>query len=324
MSTKPALSVILLAPYGIDKLDNVMLTMSRQTIAEHVQIIIATQPGESLIQTWPELHSVLAVPVENFTYAGPAKMAAIRVAESELIAFAEDHCFPEPGWAEALVEAHKGPYAAVSPWMGSANPHRVWSVASFFNFLPSHSEQRGRRNSLPTHNSCYKKRLLLEFGENLGELLEMETARLVPDLLCRGWTVLHEPNARVWHLNIEKFSTFVCEQFYGGRHYGWIRASNWSMKRKVVYAVGSVLIPALRLVRQGRSLVNFVPRRYWPAVLFGFLVNAGGEAWGYLAGLGRTCEARMDLECWRERFLIDHLSTENLLARFESVDSRVR
>jgi hypothetical protein len=244
-------------------------------------------------------------------------MAAVEAAEAELIAFAEDHCFPEADWAEALVEAHQGPYAAVSPWMGAVNPGRVWSASSFFNFLPSHSTERGPRTSLPTHNSCYKKHLLLQFGERLGELLEMETAHLVPSLLSQGWTILHEPRARVWHLNVEKFRSFVLEQFYGGRHYGYLRSADWHVFRRLLYAAGSALIPALRVFRQGPSLVRHVPRQYWAAVLFGFVVNAVGEAWGYLAGLGRTCEARMDLECWRERFLIDNFSLEDFLAGFE-------
>ena len=303
--SRPALSVILLAPYGLDKLRNILHFLKRQTIADRVQVVIPTQPGVVLSRPIPELHSVRTVEVPHFTYAGPAKMLAIDAADSELVAFAEDHCFPEPGWAEALVEAHKEPHAAVSPWMGSVNPNRVWSASSFFNFLPSHSNERGARTSLPTHNSCYKKQVLSQFGDRLGELLEMETAHLVPVLLSQGWTILHEPRARVWHLNIEKFPCFLIEQFYGGRHYGCIRAMEGSLRRRLLYAVGSVLIPALRLVRQGRSLIEYVPRKYWAAVMFGFLVNAFGEAFGYLGGMGRTCEARMELECWRERYLID-------------------
>lgn len=316
-SDKPALSVILLAPYGLDKLRNILHFLKRQTIADQIQIVVATQPGEQLAQKIAEFHSVLTVGVPHFTYAGPAKMAAVEAAESELVAFAEDHCFPEQGWAKALVDAHAEGHGAVSPWMGSVNPEKIWSTSSFFNFLPSHSLERGPRTSLPTHNSCYKRHLLLQFGERMGELLEMETAHLVPFLLSQGWTVLHEPQARVWHLNIEKFRYFVIEQFYGGRHYGHIRSADWHPVRRLLYAAGSALIPALRVVRQGSSLVSHVPKKFWPAVFFGFLVNALGEAWGYLAGIGRTCEARMDLECWRERFLIDDFSLEGFLADFE-------
>ena len=34
----------------------------------------------------------------------------------------EDHCFPADGWAEALVAAHQGPWAAVGPAFLNANP----------------------------------------------------------------------------------------------------------------------------------------------------------------------------------------------------------
>jgi hypothetical protein len=38
-----------------------------------------------------------------------------------VVAFAEDHCYPDQHRAEALIAAHRGPWAADGPAMRNAN-----------------------------------------------------------------------------------------------------------------------------------------------------------------------------------------------------------
>ena len=302
MLSSPRLAVVILAPYGPFRIEQILYCLRKQTIADHLQVLAVLPEGEDSGLSLSCFHSTSKViQIEGFEGSGPPKAAAVKQAEAPIVAFAEDHCYPEPDWAEALLAAHSESHAAVSPWMGSANPENVFSMASFFNFLPSHSQRRGLRSSLPTHNSSYKTEALRLFDDDLGELLEMETAHLVPELLNLGWTVLHEPAARVWHVNVEKVLPFIREQFYGGRHYGAIRSRGWSKLRKLVYGLGSPLIPFLRLYRVGSDIVLHIRPAHRPMVLVGFFINALGEAWGYLAGNGDTSKQRLDLECWRER-----------------------
>jgi hypothetical protein len=35
------------------------------------------------------------------------------LARAPIVALAEDHAFPAPGWAEALIAAHRDPWAAI-------------------------------------------------------------------------------------------------------------------------------------------------------------------------------------------------------------------
>jgi hypothetical protein len=51
---------------------------------------------------------------------GRANAAGVRHARAALMALAEDHCFPEPDWAERLIQAHEGPWAAVGPAVRNA------------------------------------------------------------------------------------------------------------------------------------------------------------------------------------------------------------
>lgn len=46
---------------------------------------------------------------------GPAYAAGVRSAGAAVVAFGEDHSFPERGWAQALLEALGAGIAAVGP-----------------------------------------------------------------------------------------------------------------------------------------------------------------------------------------------------------------
>src|SRR3989304_2271303 len=45
-----------------------------------------------------------------------------RAAAPPPVPLAESHCSPDPAWAEALLDAHRGPWAAVGPALYNANP----------------------------------------------------------------------------------------------------------------------------------------------------------------------------------------------------------
>ena len=47
----------------------------------------------------------------------------------------EDHSYPEPEWAEALLRAHAGPWTVVGPAVANANPDYT---ASWVNYVLSY------------------------------------------------------------------------------------------------------------------------------------------------------------------------------------------
>src|SRR5204863_3919775 len=57
-----------------------------------------------------------------------ARAAGVRAATTPLVVFTESHSFPEPDWAQALIDTHAGPWAAVGPAMLNATPDepRTW------------------------------------------------------------------------------------------------------------------------------------------------------------------------------------------------------
>src|SRR5262245_35469354 len=162
----PDLSVILLTPDNFESIRRTISCLLLQTAKDRMEIVIvapsakALNPDASLLQQF-EKHNV--VEIGRIESIGSAYAAGVRQASSAVIALSEEHSFPQKGWAEALLLAHKGPWAAVGPVIGNANPENLISWADLYIGYGGWLEpiEEGIVNHLPGHNSSYKRDLLL-------------------------------------------------------------------------------------------------------------------------------------------------------------------
>ena len=134
------------------------------------------------------------------------------------VAFAEEHAYPEPEWAESLLGAHRKNRAAVGPVVLNAN---ACSIAGWANFYLHFShwvepKEEGAIDQVPWHNSSYQRDLLLKYGSRLPSMLMVEGI-LYQDLWSKGYEVYLEPRAKTHHVNISLMSSFVEHAFLGGR-----------------------------------------------------------------------------------------------------------
>ena len=153
------------------------------------------------------------VEVGPITERGAAAARGLLAATTPIAGLIEDHSFPEPEWAEALLRAHAMGWTGVGPAVCNANPE---SVGSWVNYILSYGGfappvPAGERDLLPWHNSAYKRDALAPFEQRLGELLEWEGA-LQAELRARGHSLYLEPAARTHHSNVSAlWSTAVGE-----------------------------------------------------------------------------------------------------------------
>jgi hypothetical protein len=231
----------------------------------------------------------------------------VRAATAPVIAFTEDHCLPEPDWARALIDAHREPWAAVGPAFLNGNPE---SLTSWVNLLIEYGPwvspvEAGRRDHIPPHNSSYKRKLLLEYGDRLEGMLEAETI-LQWDLRARGHELYLEPAAATRHFNISLPGVTIPLRLAVGRMFGAARVRDWPFVRRAVYAAASPLIPFVRFIR----LVPIARRcsgrrRIFPAVLppllAGLVLDGLGELLGYTLGGGESVARVTGFEYDRER-----------------------
>lgn len=295
----PALTVVLPTWDTFDALRTTIEHLGRQTIANQIELLIcAPDPDHFTVdaRAVARLHSVRVLDAGDLLSTGPARAHAIREGRAEIIAFTEDHCFPDPTWAEALLRAHAEPHGAVGPALYNANPE---TLVSWADLLVAYGRwlAPGRRrvvNLLSGHNISYKRQLLLAYEADLDRLMEAETL-LLWDLRSRGHTLLFEPAATAAHTNFSRLGVFLDVMWHVGRVFAATRAHGWPVFRRVAYAAASPAILLIRLShvvwhggRNGAPVERIAGAL--PIVALGLVVDFVAQATGALFGRGRSVE----------------------------------
>jgi hypothetical protein len=219
----------------------------------------------------------------------------------------EDHSYPDPEWAENILEAHKEAWAAVGPVVGNPNPKGAVSCVDFLLGFGTWSISSPSQtvDYLPTHNTSYKTILLLEYGSELEVMLESEIL-LNWHLKSRGHQLYLESKAKVYHRNFEILSSLLQVQFYSARVFAGNRCEKWSGVRRFVYTCGAPLIPVKRLrevLSQSRLRSHFkqAPRWFFPTLCFALTSSALGEMCGFALGPGNASTKLGKFEFHRDR-----------------------
>ena len=287
----PKLSVVLVTPDSYETIRKTIGYLRRQTVCGELELVIVA-PGKIGAEELPEFCRVQVVEIGAVTTVGRANVAGVRAATAPVVALAEDHAFPEPDWAAALIEAHCGPWAAVGPVVRNANPETAVSRADFWiGYGPwAEPQPAGPREFLPGHNSSYKRERLLAYGDRLEEMLEAETV-LHWELRAQGHQLWLEPAARIAHVNFSRWRTWLGMQFHLGRVFAATRAQHWPLWKRIVFVCGSPLIPLVRLSRSCQRS---------PALVIGLTVDGLGQLAGYAAGAGDSAPKLAHYEFHRE------------------------
>ena len=306
----PAMSVVLPTPDTFETIRRTVDALRAQSIADRLELVIVA-PSDDLPVEQEAVEGfagVQVVGVGKMTSSNGARVAGIRVARAPIVVLAEDHCFPEPDWAAALLAAHGEECAAVGPVLRNGNPGTAVSCS---NFLAEYGRWVGRLageiEELPGHNSAYRRGLLLRYGDQLEELMATET--VIQDALRRsGERLLLEPAARADHYSFSRFGSSVTLRYHGGRLFAGHRMRRWKWSRRLMYLVGAPLIPFVRLRRLlGPALHSgtcpVAPWRLIPVLLLLLIVDGFGELVGYLVGPGDAEAVLASMEFHRERYM---------------------
>ena len=293
-ASAPQLSVVLTTRCDTQSLRLVLRCLRAQTVAPSLECIVVAHPDAGLHLSESELaglHEGKILNVAAATSEGGGKAAGVAAARAAFIAFTEDHCYPHSTWAEALLRAHHaGDYAAVGPVVGNANWQSNVGWGGFLLFYAPFlaAPPDAQVEHLPGNQSCYRREVLLGYGERLAELLECESL-LHWDLRRRGFRLRQEPAARVYHLNYARISPLLEEAHWASRAFAAQRASGWGVGKKAVYALGCPLLPAIRLRRiladvRRAALASSLVWRALPALGLALCASAAGEMLGYARG----------------------------------------
>jgi hypothetical protein len=307
---RPELSVITVTPDGLPAIDGVLTALRSQTARERIElVIVAPQELGAVTENTEEFAATRRVNTGPFESLGRAIAAGVQAATAPIVAYAEEHSYPDPEWAAILIERHQGPWAAVAWSLENANPESPISWAHLLaDFGPGVAPvSSGERRMLPWHHVSYKREELVDCGDRLGEMLEAE-GMLHRRLLDSGRRLYLEGSVGSRHVNVSRLPSHLSSHFHGGRGFGAARArfEAWSPARRLACALGFPLVPIVRFkrllpdIQRTRTVAG---RRRWliPILALGLMTDALGEAVGYLAGQGRARKHRLTIELERAR-----------------------
>ncbi|HEV8713526.1 MAG TPA: glycosyltransferase [Candidatus Binatia bacterium] len=177
--SSPEMSVVIVTPDRYETIRKTVGYLHAQTVKDRLELVIVAPSAEQLAADDPALNDFFrfrVIAVGEISSIARAHAAGIRQASAPVVVLAEDHSFPEAGWAEALIERHRQPWAVVGPVVRNANPDSLMSWADFLLGYGTWLEPApaGETNYLPGHNSSYKRALLLDYDRELEAMLEAE------------------------------------------------------------------------------------------------------------------------------------------------------
>ena len=307
----PALTVAVLVGPLRHRARRVVDWVAEQDVADRIEMLVVDLAPDAEPLALPpgiDAHTIElpGAPISR------GKGEAVRRASAPVVAFVEDHCYPCPGWAGALIEAHRGPWAGVGYRFRNANPDtwvsRAGLVADYGMFL---DPPRGEADFLSGNNVSYKREPLLALGDRLDDLLIVDF-NVQRTLLERGERLFVEPAALVEHENYNR----VADLWRANRAYCRVLAANrargWPLRRRLFYALAApIAAPAIKAVRMLRA-VAARPRlaplvvAALPVIVTTYAHSAAGEARGYFDRSAAHAEAE---------FLVWELATARAEAR---------
>ena len=309
---RAALSAIVVSP-SPEVVAPLIRHLERQSARDRIEIVLVT-PALPKLPAYEQMFAGFAawksVPVGPLVSMSAARAAGVRAASCRFVVFTEEHCFPEPEWGQAILDAFEQHAAdAVGPVFLNANPLLAvsWAglITEYGHWMAPHPG--GWMDHLPGHNGAYRRDQLVALGTALETALEGESAFHF-EWRAQGRRLWLEPRARVHHVNMTKPWSHLVAAFEFQRPWANSRARNWKWPRRCLYALASPLVPLVRLRRIASEIRRIeVPSgilpRVLPWVMAGLIACALGEFLGYLGSIGGAHHRLLEVELYRRRFL---------------------
>lgn len=315
------LSVVFVARRSLSNIQRSLESLLVQTVAPRIELILSADSQELLREVEDFLVPRARFAQSRFLIHQTQDMSrarALSVAETsgDVVAFNEDHCFPEPNWAEELLAAFESSenIQAAAPLMLNPNPESAVSRVQFLLFFGHHKKDSSARprfdnaRILPQHNTADRRDALAEALRENSLLAEV----FLQEKICTN-----RPQARLvrcthtslGHVNMSRLCPAMKQAFFGGRIFGGERAKQigWGLVIRVLRFVAFPLVP---LIVTRRSAALLREKDSWAKTFLNFstawtlqLIHAFGESVGTCFGMGRAADLYADTECDRMRFV---------------------
>jgi GT2 family glycosyltransferase len=303
--SEPALSVVCLASPYRERTRRCLHALGSQTALGAMELILLDSGSP---QDLPEPPDGLATRVERMPRElrlGAARAQGVRAARAPAVAFISDHCYPDPGWAQALIDAYREHWAAVGyvfdDSAGTTYGARAARIADHGQWLYPVA-RGGAVESVSYGEASYRRDFLDGLGQKLEWTLDSDFS-LQSRVHETGLSMGLAPGAVITHDNLptvlgNALLSYHSSRLVGARHLGH---RGRSTVRRLLYALAAPLaVPLLRTLRLVRDTRGRVPRGQLatalPAIVVKNVFEGFGQAHGYLRGEGDAAARVLDAE----------------------------
>jgi hypothetical protein len=290
----PRLSVVITTD-TFDTLRRALECFARQDDPTLLEMILVSPPGglahadQTLLARFGRIQTVEVPEVHHLARANAAGAAA---ATCPFVCIGETHCFPDPGWTEALLEAHATGVTAVLCAIDNARPDKLLDTAGYaldYARIGSHHPP-GTRHSGLGHNTSYQRGYLRELSSQLPISFDY-FSELAQVLFARhGGTLLFAPAAVARHFSVGGRFHAPFYRFIVGVKLGGSRRRRWPFHRSCICFLATPILPFLLVWRERGNAGGIRDHRFpFPLLLVGMLYlsffKSLGEAFGLLFGI---------------------------------------
>ena len=306
----PALTVIVALERQRERCELALGRILAQSVSSSLEVLLI-DAGHDIFPPLTEADhpSVRVIPISRTVGYGEALARGALEARAPIIAFLEEHVQAFPGWAEAIIAAHQGPWAAVGCELYPSNLERL--TPRVIELVSRHDwsapARRGETNLLRWQNVTYKRATLMRYADRLPLFLQSEGA-LFRQLKADGERLFIEPDAKAIHAHESSWREFLVGSFYSNRLAigSMVKLSRGSRIRKLASALAGPIRWPLVLLRRTRSLPDreVWERRFWaylPFVLQYYATVSAGTLVGLCFGVGNTGRQFLNMEINPER-----------------------
>lgn len=291
------LSVVIASLYSRTDLENCLESVLANEQNE-IEIIVADCCLKGKTVEWIDKYpAVNFIEFSEKTSLEVLLGAGIARAKGEIIAITDSSCAVADDWTSSILQAHQ---TEESPVIGGTiempeNSSNLTNWAAYFcdygQFAPPAS--RGIIGNVPGNNLSIKGWALAkgtEFVEN-----EFWKTLWCRRLQAEGIELFSEPAISVRWRKTYRLIPFLLRRFHQGRCFAAMRVADEKNSKRILYVFGSIVLPLVFLFRTISPILS--KRMYFGKLLLSLplIVSAvcfwsAGEAFGNLAGKGKSCE----------------------------------
>jgi|694.fasta_scaffold40666_5 hypothetical protein len=293
MPDKPLVSAVVVVGECRNRSQKALDALTSQTLIGRMEVVVVDLAGEGYHDlTFPEGSPVVYIRKSPAVHWQDGRILGFQASRADIVAFSEEHAYPEPGWAEAILEAHRaGDWPIVGYAILNANPGSYWSrcglMADYGRFtLPMRS---GVKDSTSGNNIAFKRGFLIDMMREFGTypfpdfILQERCAQ-------KGIPMYVSAEAVTKHENFEGMRAFLMANFY----YCHIMAGNrarfggWSSGRRLLYCLATPWVATplktwrLADALKGRTGLFREFILTLPVTIITYIVSSLGESLGYV------------------------------------------